>query len=301
MRKYLYKWVLILIVISCQKQVKTVKNPLNEEVNMNLNDSIIYGNNILTGKYAHINGIKMYYEIYGKGKEPLVIIHGNGEDISKMSAQIKAFKNDYKVIIADSRGHGKSDLNTTHLNLSQMTKDWNALLDTLNISQANVYGYSDGGNIAMLLAKDFPDKVKKLAIMGSNLRPDSTAVKLWAVNFVKTSYDYVCEMDRKKDTTANWDLTKQHLGLLKDEPDFSVADLDKIKIPVLVMAADRDIITLEHTIEIFKKLPKANLAIIPGETHFVPATNAEVFNPYLKRFFNEEFSMPTSKSILMSN
>lgn len=301
MKKQIYLIAVLFCLLSCEAPTK--QNPNGEEIidgENNSNEALNYGNNSEVGKFANVNGIKMYYEIYGAGS-PLVIIHGNGEDISKMSAQIEQFKSDYKVIVADSRGHGKSELNTDLLNLNLMVEDWNALLIELNISNANIYGYSDGGNIAMIIARDYPGKVKKLAIMGSNLRPDSTAIYPWAVQFVQGSYDYVADMDEKKDTTANWALVKQHLGLLKDEPNFPNEDLQKIKMPVLVMVADRDIITLEHTLEIFRGLPNANLAIIPGETHFAPITNANVFNPYLERFFGEEFSTPTSKSILMDN
>ena len=76
----------------------------------------------------------------------------------------------------------------------------------------------------MLLARNNPDKVKKLAIMGSNLRPDATAVKPWAVKFVADTYGVVTGMIENKDTSAPWAVIEQHLGLLKDEPNFPNAD-----------------------------------------------------------------------------
>ena len=254
-------------IISCKQPVNN-KEPITTSASQEeaKPPAIEYGKN---GQFADVNGIKMYYEIYGEG-EPMVIIHGNGEDISKMSGQIKYFQNKYKVIVANSRGHGQSEMNTDDLNLAQMAKDWNDLLEHLQVKNANIYGFSDGGNIAMIIARDYPDKVKKLAIMGSNLRPDASAVYPWAIEFVANTYTMVEGMIEKKDTSASWTVLEHQLGLLKDEPNFPKEDLKKIEVPVLVMAADKDIIKEEHTVEMYQGFPNAHLVIFPGETHFVP-------------------------------
>lgn len=261
-------------------------------------ESPAYGNQ--DGKFAEVNGIKMYYETYREG-EPLVIIHGNGEDISKMSGQISHFKDKYKVIVADSRGHGKSELNTEKLTLSQMADDWNALMDVLGLSQVNLYGFSDGGNIAMIIASRYPDKVKKMAIMGSNMRPDATAIYPWAEEFVDNTHALVKDMIKKGDESAPWAVLDQHLDLLDYEPNFSKEMLAKIEIHVLVMAADKDIIKEEHSVELYQAFPNAHLLIFPGETHFVPLMNPDLFNPFLDRFFGNEFKRPDSKDILLGN
>ena len=81
-----------------------------------------YGDNQAIGKYAEINGAKIYYEEYGEG-EPLLLIHGNGGSIKSMENQIDYFKTKYRVIIADNRGQGKSELKTDSLTYTQITKD----------------------------------------------------------------------------------------------------------------------------------------------------------------------------------
>ncbi|GMN09049.1 alpha/beta fold hydrolase [Croceitalea sp. MTPC9] len=283
---------------SSKKTTKEKSNPNTEVLTETNNDSIPYGNN--SGQKVNVNGIEMYYEIYGQG-EPLVIIHGNGGDISKMAGQIDFLKDKYKVIIADSRGHGKSQLNTDKLTLALMADDWKSLLDKLKIENANFYGFSDGGNIAMIIASKYPNKVKKLAVMGSNMRPDTSAIYPWAEKFVDDNHMMVKGMIAKKDDSAPWAVIDQHLDLLDYEPKFTKEMLGKIEVPVLVMAADKDIIKEEHSVEFYQSFPNSQLVIFPGETHFVPLTNPDLFNPFLDRFFGQEFNRPDSKDVLLGN
>ena len=131
-----------------------------------LAESDAYGSNADAGQFAELNGIKMYYETYGKGA-PLLLIHGNGQNIASMNFQIEYFSRDYQVIVADSRAHGKTGKGDSVLNYVQMTEDYKALLDQLGVGPANVIGWSDGGIQALLLAISHPDKVNKLAVMGA--------------------------------------------------------------------------------------------------------------------------------------
>jgi pimeloyl-ACP methyl ester carboxylesterase len=107
-----------------------------------------------------IRGIKMYYEVYGKG-EPLLIIHGNGGSIKNFVYQIPYFAKNYQVILADSRAQGKTSRRyADSLSYEMISDDLNALLDHLKIKNANVIGWSDGGIEGLLLAMNHPDKVK---------------------------------------------------------------------------------------------------------------------------------------------
>src|SRR6218665_1864785 len=91
-----------------------------------------YGNNSEAGHYATVNGIKMYYEIYGEGS-PLLLLHGNGGSIKGHTGRIEHFKSKYKVIAVDSRAHGKTQDPGDTLTYEKMTADINALLDYLKI------------------------------------------------------------------------------------------------------------------------------------------------------------------------
>jgi pimeloyl-ACP methyl ester carboxylesterase len=236
-------------------------------------ESTPYGSNQKAGHHADVNGIKMYYETYGSG-DPLLVIHGNGQSIADMHFQVTHFARNYQVIVADSRGHGKSSLGEGQLTYIQMMEDYNALLEQLNIAGANIIGWSDGGIL------------NKMAIMGANLRPDQTAIYSWTSELLQPLSDTVDEMISNNDTTDNWPLIRQHLNLLMTQPNIPVESLHKIKAPVLVIAGDKDIIRGEHSLEIFENLGQAHLAILPGQTHWAPVTDPEGFNSLVEKFFD---------------
>lgn len=265
----------------------------NAQVKMNFKFDTPYGNNEEAGKYVTINGAKIYYEEYGKG-EPLLLIHGNGGSIRSMGNQIDHFKTKYRVIIADNRGQGKSELKTDSLTYTQITRDWDRLVNYLKLDSINIIGWSDGGIIALKMGISGKSKIKKIVAMGANLRPDSTAVNSWAVKDVMKSKRMVESKIQKKDTTENWNIQKQLLGLLGDQPNISVKDLSKINAKVLIIAGDEDIIKNEHTLEIYNNIPKAQLCIMPGETHYSPASNPKLFNAIVDRFLSEPFKRPDS-------
>jgi pimeloyl-ACP methyl ester carboxylesterase len=263
------------------------------QVEMNFDFETPYGDNTEVGKYLDVNGIQMYYEEYGEG-EPLLLIHGNAADMHSMGNQIDYFREDYRVIVADSRGHGKSGLNTDSLTYVQMAADWAELARQLNVEEAYVIGWSDGGNIGLLLAINHPETVGKVVTMGANLRPDTTAVYSWAPASVKEAEGQVKTMIEMGDTRRDWDLVRQQIGLLLYQPSITHEELQKISCPVLVMAGDQDIIREEHTVEIFQHIPQAHLCIMPGATHYVPASNPLFFNQMAGNFLSKAFQRPTS-------
>ena len=254
---------------------------------------IPYGNNEKIGKYVTINDAKIYYEEYGKG-EPLLIIHGNGSSIGRMKYQIEYFKSRFRVIVADSRGHGKSELKTDSLTYVQITKDWEGLAKHLKLDSLNIFGSSDGGIVALKMGISRKTKIKKIVALGANLRPDSTAVNVFAVNAVDRMKKIANTKILEKDTTQNWNLRKQRLGLLGDQPNIPKYDLSKITAQVLIMAGDEDIIRNSHTVEIYEHIPKAQLCIMPGQTHWARRESPEYVNRIINKFLKEPFKRPDS-------
>jgi pimeloyl-ACP methyl ester carboxylesterase len=265
----------------------------NAQVQMNFKFDTPYGKNTAVGKFAEINGAKIYYEEYGKG-EPLLLIHGNGGSIESMGNQIDYFKKKYRVIVADNRGQGKSELKTDSLTYDQITKDTEELVNKLKLDSISIIGWSDGGIVGLQMGISGKSKIKKIVTMGANLRPDSTAVNSWAIKDVQNMKKMVASKIKEKDTSENWNILKQLAGLLVDQPNIATKDLSKIKAKVLIMAGDKDIIKNEHSVEIFENIPKAQLCIMPGETHFAPASSPEVFNALANKFLSEPFKRPDS-------
>lgn len=266
---------------------------LDAQVQMNVTFETPYGDNPAVGKYADINGAKIYYEEYGEG-EPLLLIHGNGSSIINMGNQIDYFKDKYRVIVADSRGQGKSELNTDSLTYVQIAMDWEGLVNYLKLDSISIIGWSDGGIIGLKMGISNKTKIKKIVAMGANLRPDSTAVHSWAINSVLEEKKLVESKINENDKTQNWNIQKQLLGLLGEQPSIPASDLSKIRAQVLIIAGDEDIIRGEHSLEMYENIPKAQLCIMPGETHFTPASNPELFNGIAYKFLSEPFKRPDS-------
>lgn len=248
-------------------------------------DTTRYGRNKAVGKYADIRGVRMYYEVYGKG-EPLLIIHGNGGSINNFLLQIPYFAKKYKVILADNRAQGKTIDHKDSLSYEMISDDLNGLLEHLRIKNAYVIGWSDGGIEGLLLAMNHPDKVKKLAITGANLRPDTTAVDPFLRKMVLNVYHK--GVDSLKNMTKPSISLKDHLKLLhllSFEPNIRIDDIKKVLCPVLVIGGDHDVINTRHTLEIFENIPKAYLWIVPNSGHATPLSYSEQFNKTVSSFF----------------
>ena len=247
-------------------------------------DTSIYGRNEKVGKYVNTRGFRMYYETYGKG-EPLLIIHGNGGSINNFLYQIPFFSQHYKVIIADSRAQGKSVDNGDSLSYEMMTDDLNALLDTLHLDSCYVIGWSDGGINGLLLAMRHPEKVKKLAVTGANLWPDTSAVDAFAYGWAMNENAQL--KSKPQDAKTNHDLKLAHL--LSYEPHISLAQLKTISCPSLIMGGDHDVIRPQHTMLIAQTIPKSDLWILPNSGHSTPIFYKDEFNKVVYNFFSTPY------------
>jgi pimeloyl-ACP methyl ester carboxylesterase len=260
---------------------------IQDDMQKNLADTknFPYGNNKAVGKYYNIRGFKMYCEVYGEG-QPLLIIHGNGGSINNFIYQIPYFSQHYKVIIADSRNQGKSYDDHDSLTYEMMADDYSALLDSLKVDSANVIGWSDGGIDGLLLAIRHPEKVKKLAVTGANLVPDTTAVpqQIWDM----VSPDYTKLKNNPKRSIMENRVYKL-LRLLVEQPHIPLSDLQKISCPTLVIGGDHDVIKVEHTMLIAKNIPQSYLWILPASGHSTPIVYKDDFNKVVDRFFTTDY------------
>jgi pimeloyl-ACP methyl ester carboxylesterase len=232
--------------------------------------------------------------MYGDG-EPMIIIHDNGGDIKAMQKQIPFFDTHFKVIVADSREHGRSGRNTLPLSYEQMASDWTVLLDSLRIDSAYVFGWGNGGIIGLLMAINSPAKVRKLAVLSANVRADSTALQEWFLQWIKSMNDFTDKKLLAKDATQNWNFLQRLLNLMRNQPHIPFENIRKIKVPTLVMCGDRDIVRNEHTAKFFQYLPNAHLCIFPGATHMLPWEDPDLLNRTIDNFFRQPFTTPDTK------
>ncbi|MBK6964989.1 MAG: alpha/beta hydrolase [Bacteroidales bacterium] len=242
-----------------------------------------FGHNLHTGEFYLIRGISLYVEEYGKG-EPLLLLHGNGGSIANFACQIPYFEKKYHVIAVDSRAQGQSADSGDSLSFEMMADDFSVLLDSLHVDSCYVLGWSDGGINGLMLAMRHPEKVKKLAITGANLWPDTTAINPVDYNWMASAYE---ELGRQQQTP---DIKNTRKLILLDltEPHITKGQLQKIQCPTLVIGGDRDIILTEHTVCIARSIPDSYLWIIPGSGHATLVDFKDQFNKEVGNFFNTQ-------------
>ena len=242
-----------------------------------------YGSNPAAGHTADVDGIKLYYEIYGTGK-PLVLLHGNGGSIADLHFQIDYFRRRRKVIAIDSRGHGLSEMGPGRLTYVRMADDVAALLKSIHSPPADVFGWSDGGIVTLLLALHHPGSVRRIALSGANLSPEALAPADLA-NMTADLKHAEKEL-AAGDHSRPWDVVCQQLQLMVTQPHITAADLARIKAPALVMAGEHDLIPDAHTRTIAAELPHARLHIFAGADHGALQEQPDIFNATLEQFFD---------------
>lgn len=247
--------------------------------NSNVNTTSTIGNNKKAGKFMDVNGVNLYYEVYGQG-EPLLLIHGNNASMASFDRQIDALSKKYMVIGLDSRGQGRSTSDNKKLTYELMADDVNTFLDKMNLKNVNILGWSDGGNIAVILGMEHPDKVKKMAIMGTVLYNNETSV---FPDINKILNEQVKEM--KKNGVSENDMNYRLKILLLTEPNINPDSLKKIKAPTLVMAGEHDVMPEKHTKLIADKIPNSKILIFKGADHEAPSKISEKFNKAVLDFF----------------
>ena len=215
----------------------------------------------------------------GQG-QPMVLLHGNGEDSSYFVHQIAHFSKSYRVIAIDTRGHGQSPRGEKPFAIKQFAEDLIDFLDAKNITKAVILGFSDGGNIALEFALKYPERVEKLILNGANLFPSG----------VKPLYQWPIEVGYRiaKLFSNKSEKAKQNaemLGLMVNEPHIDPSELARLTMPVLVVAGTKDMIKESHTRLIYKSLPNAQLTFVEGD-HFVANKNAEAFNKVVEDFLS---------------
>jgi pimeloyl-ACP methyl ester carboxylesterase len=250
-------------------------------------DASQIGDNAKVGRYVKTRGINMYYETYGTG-EPMLMIHSNGGSISNFMYQVPYFAINYKVIVADSRAQGKTADTKDSLTYEMMADDFNGLLDSLHLDSCYAIGWGDGAIDALLLAVRHPDKVKKMAITGAYLSPDTSAVDPsaydWALNY-NASF-------RKIRQTPEVRNNSKVAHLLSYEPHININLLRKIQCPTLVIGGDHEVVLPKHTVLIAQTIPKSYLWVLPNAGHSTPIFHKDLFNQVVGDFFRTPYKKP---------
>ena len=223
--------------------------------------------------------IELFYTKTGSGP-PLLLLHGNGEDGTYFVHQVEEFSRDFTVYAVDTRGHGQSPRGGAPFTISQFADDLLAFMDRQGLPRADILGFSDGGNIALIFALRHPDRVRRLILNGANLDPKG--VKPLVQLPIVLGYHFA-SLSKSPKAKARAEL----LGLMVNEPHIDPAELGKLSMPVLVIAGTRDMIRENHTRLIANRIPNARLVLIPGD-HFIANKAPAAFDRAVRQFLEEE-------------
>ena len=224
--------------------------------------------------------IKLNFIEQGQG-QPMILLHGNGENCDYFEHQISHFSKQYHVIALDTRGHGQSPRGEKPFTIKQFAEDLHDFMDEKGIEKAVILGFSDGGNIALTFALKYPEQVEKMIVNGANLFPSGVRpLYQWPIEI---GYR-IARLFSKKSEKAKQNA--EMLALMVNEPHIEPSELSHLTMPVLVVAGTKDMIKDSHTRLIYKNLPNAQLNIIEGN-HFVANKNADAFNKVVDEFLRK--------------
>lgn len=229
------------------------------------------------GESGDIMDIKHYYIEKGQG-EPLILLHGNGEDSTYFVNQIDEFSSNYRVIALDTRGHGQTPRGDSAFTIRQFADDLLGFLDRMDIQKANLLGFSDGANIAMCFAAKYPDRVLKLVLNGGNL--DTKGIEEEIQNKIENAYESA-RMDANNNEKARRKM--ELLGLMVNDPNITRQELEAIGAETLVIAGTEDLVKKDHTELIASQIKNSSLAFVKGD-HFVAKENPSDFNLSVREF-----------------
>jgi pimeloyl-ACP methyl ester carboxylesterase len=263
------KFILFTICLFVLSNLSGQQNLVRAFQPVNVLNKIPYGNNPEAGRYVQVKDAKIYYEVYGKGL-PIVLLHGGlfGSTV-EFSDFIDQLKKNYQVIAISTRGHGKSELGTEPLTLEQRANDAIAVINAVTKDSVTVIGFSDGGYSAYKLGAMYPDRVKKMIVIGAGeIRPGLREFKFTAKQAMEMDKAYwqqqlklMPEPNRVEDLFTQVANCYNNVTVSKDL-------LSTIKCPVLVMAGDGDGGNpVERVVSAGRYIPKHQICIIPNTGH----------------------------------
>lgn len=222
-----------------------------------------------TSGYALVNGLKMYYEVHGTGS-PLVLIHGGGSTIQTTFGRVlHSFAKTRKVIAVEMQAHGRTaDINRS-LSFEQDADDIAALLQYLKIDKADIFGFSNGASTTLQLAIRHPQKVNRIIVASTFYKKDGAYAWFW--DFIaQATFEGMLQpfkdafLKENPDKKALHKMYERDITRMQSFPDISEELMRTIKAPAFIITGDADVVRPEHAVEMYRLLPRAKLAILPG-------------------------------------
>lgn len=228
--------------------------------------------------YVNSNGIRIYYQDSEANLEPILFLHGNGEDHTYFKILEDYFSSYYRIIYIDSRDHGLSDISNDELNFKIMADDVYNVLQYLDIKSIKVVGFSDGASIAIQLALDHFEMIESLVLVGANY--DVDGMKIDTIKEIKQDLFRLSFLP----LSLHNKVAKKRLKLMLNYPQFKNEELQSIKIPTLNIYGDADCIKEEHSKNLTKFLNAKEL-IFKNASHNLILEYPDLFFENVMSFF----------------
>lgn len=252
--------------------------------------------------YVKANGLNTYYEEHGQG-EPLILLHGGTVSQAMWRQHIPTLGKHFKVITPDLRGHGKTDNPYKQFSYRAMAEDIAFFIDVMGIKKANVCGYSDGGQIALVLAMNYPNCLSALAIGGIFNKLTKSYLKSVKhlgfngpgdvdpeVTIANISAGYI-DLLRSVHAPGSeyWKTLFHQLSFMWFTPlDYSSSDFRRVVVPTLIMAGDGDdLAPVEEAVKMYRSIRGSELSVAPGCDHCFPLDKPDFFCEVIIEFFKE--------------
>lgn len=242
--------------------------------------------------YVDIGAVRTWYETYGRG-DPLVLLHGDLATTAFWGAQLDALAEHFLVLAPERRGHGHTHDLEGPFSYTTWAEEAARFLSTVVGGPAHLVGWSGGASVALLVALGRPELVRKLVLIGAKadvagMVPEfEPSTRLPADSDAFQPFRALYKAD-SPDGEDHWPVVfDKVMHLWRTEPHIPLDDLARVASRTLVVSGDHDLVSLEHTIAIFRAIPDAELAIIPGTSHMAMMEKPDLVNriiiPFLRR------------------
>lgn len=291
--------IVVTLMVACQKENQATSTESKDTVsNQTLKPA--------ESGYADVNGLKMYYEVYGSGK-PIVLLHGSYMTIPlNWKHIIPLLAKDRKVIVTEMQGHGRTRDIPREISYEGMADDVSGLLKHLAIDSADILGYSMGGGVAFQVAVRHPEQVRRLVVLSGTYAHDGWWPEIEAMYATFTADMFNgTPIQKQYDSLGNdpahfHEFVKKVISIDLKPYDWT-KDVKKIQAPMFMAIGDADGVRYEHALELFRAkgggkmgdlhgLPKSRLAVIPGTTHIGMIQRTNWLIPMITDFLDSDLN-----------
>jgi pimeloyl-ACP methyl ester carboxylesterase len=249
--------------------------------------------------YAPVNGVQVYYELHGharsSGRTPLVLLHGGGDTIgTSFHWIVPELAKNRQVVAFEREGYGRTqDVRNLPFSFEQSADDTVALLERLGMSHADLFGFSNGGTIALQIAIRHPEVTRRLVVASGLFSRDGADPSFWN-SFESATPDtmpkvlrdtYLKVAPKPENLQLMFDKSVQQMKNFRDIPAEAIR---RITAPTLVVCGDSDVVRPEHAVELFRLLPQAQLAVLPGTDHMNVTSRVSWLAPMIDAFLGTQ-------------